>query len=405
MNEKDGHLFSSEEKLLEFSNVDSAVLNIKTLTYSTCMDNGICKLYGIAEFNNSHAFLGTDSICKIDPKTGAVNLILATGCHDVDAMASPYELLGPLQDIAFLFWSRKLGLHEVHWFGNNRILLVAKETPSHYKRRRLTSLYFNPEGELFGVSGSDVLPFGSMLEEQVQIDLAENGHQHGSTKSNNEIHVAEVPDSKVAYKVSQKEIKKAKEKKKRLKNNVVKTKHQATQSTEASNEYNGPAEDTVSASTTTEPKHTDHKPLPKQNSSQLHWEYFVMAERERRYQAEANAWQWMQHCYYAQMQSQARMYYQPWFHQNYLQDFSYYASPTIVQQNEQPLPAIQNTLLSESATRFVEKVPGNELNVNDSSLEESVDETELEVLTEATQTNPAKSGVILCVKLEQTRII
>ena len=91
-----------------------------------------------------------------------------------DAMASPYELLGPLQDIAFLFWSRKLGLHEVHWFGNNRILLVAKETPSHYKRRRLTSLYFNPEGELFGVSGSDVLPCGSMLEEQVQIDLAEN---------------------------------------------------------------------------------------------------------------------------------------------------------------------------------------------------------------------------------------
>merc|ERR1711991_1237052 len=91
------------------------------------------------------------------------------------------------------------------------------------------------------------------------------------------------------------------------------------------------------------------------------------------------------------------MYYQPWFHQNYLQDFSYYASPTIVQQNEQPLPAIQNTLLSESATRFVENVPGNELNVNDSSLEESVDETELEVLTEATQTNPAKSGVIpLC---------
>ena len=39
---------------------------------------------------------------------------------------------------------------------------------------------------------------------------------------------------------------------------------------------------------------------------------------------------------------------------------------------------------------------GNELNVNDSSLEESVDETELEVLTEATQTNPAKWGIPLC---------
>ena len=48
-------------------------------------------------------------------------------------------------------------------------------------------------------------------------------------------------------------------------------------------------------------------------------------------------------------------------------------------------------------------VAGNELNVNDSSLEESVDETELEV-TEDTDKS-GKNGVILCVKLEQTRII
>ena len=60
VNEKEGHMFSLEETLLDFSNVNGAVLNIKTLTYSTCMDNGVCKLYGVAEFNNSHAlyFIG-----------------------------------------------------------------------------------------------------------------------------------------------------------------------------------------------------------------------------------------------------------------------------------------------------------------------------------------------------------
>ena len=56
-----------------------------------------------------------------------------------------------------------------------------------------------------------------MLEEQVQIDLAENSHQHGSAKSNNEIHVAEVSDSKVSYKVPQKQVKRERKKKKRLK--------------------------------------------------------------------------------------------------------------------------------------------------------------------------------------------
>ena len=55
---------------------------------------------------------------------------------------------------------------------------------------------------------------------------------------------------------------------------------------------------------------------------------FVMAERERRLQAEAR-FVAMDDYYYAQMQSQGRMYYQPWLYQNYLQDFSYHASPVI----------------------------------------------------------------------------
>ena len=47
------------------------------------------------------------------------------------------------------------------------------------------------------------------------------------------------------------------------------------------------------------------------------WEYFVMAERERRYQAEANAWSWIG-MYYARMEAQQQAYYHQQQQQQYL---------------------------------------------------------------------------------------
>jgi hypothetical protein len=336
LDSKSTNIFPSTEMSLSFSNVKHANLNIKSLTYSTCMDDGKCTLYGVAERNHGHELLGTDSICRINPKTKIVDLILATGCHDVDAIASPYELLGENQDIAFLFWSRKLGLHEVHWFGNNRIELVTKETPPQYKKRRLSSLYFTQDGDLFGVSGNDVLPFGNMAVKGGDPGNDDTGKYGGHFIPG--MHVVEASDLKVVDESSleqqqqqqQQPInmiidgknmkKKKKDKKKKSKVNFsIKTKNKGTQ-----NDIDTSTPKVllpVSSPKTQLPPSTTRSPQPTDYQRQHQredWEYFVMSERERRYQAEANAWGWMQHAYYAQMEAQRQAYYHQYQHQQYL---------------------------------------------------------------------------------------
>ena len=365
-NTKSSSIFPSTEISIRFSNVKYAQLNIKSLTYSTCMDDGECTLYGIAECNYGHELLGTDSICRINPKTKQVDLILATGCHDVDAIASPYELLGPQQDIAFLFWSRKLGLHEVHWFGNNRIELVTKETPSHYKRRRLTSLYFTQDGDLFGVSGNDVLPFGNMAteEEDVQTnnDSVEKWEDLGP-----EVYVAEVSDESSSPQqqhhhqqqingmvVDKKMKKQKKNKKKKKKVNFVsnKTKNKGTQNNidKSPPKLTSPVSSQKTSSSPSTTK-TSVQPMYYQRQFEREdWEYFVMAERERRYQAEANAWSWMQHAYYARMEAQQQAYYHQQQQQQYLMRYHGQQPPS------SPLALSQN---QQAYTNHVPTIPAN----------------------------------------------
>ena len=139
-------------------------ISIKALCYSTCMVPGANRLYGIIEHSPNYHLWHTDSICYIDDIKSSIYPILATGCNDIDALASPFEALGPNLDVAFLFWSRSVGLHRVHWFGNNAIEAVHVENeslkPESRRNRRLSSLSFNKDGVLFGAAGDEFLSFG-----------------------------------------------------------------------------------------------------------------------------------------------------------------------------------------------------------------------------------------------------
>ena len=162
------HYLGRNRLSFDLKNTDFA---IKALTYSTCMEDGKCLLYGVIGHNEKYPLWKTDSICKIEESGGfGVRPILASGVHDVEALASPHRALGPRKDVAFLFWSSSIGLHRVHWFGNNAIESVRVKRDKletimsrigKGTKRRLSSLKFNQDGQLYGVAGDSLISFGT----------------------------------------------------------------------------------------------------------------------------------------------------------------------------------------------------------------------------------------------------
>eukprot|EP00945_MAST-04E_sp_MAST-4E-sp1_P007024 g7024.t1 len=251
---------------------------IKALTYSTCMEDGKCLLYGVIGHNEKYPLWKTDSICKIEESGGfGVRPILASGVHDVEALASPHRALGPRKDVAFLFWSSSIGLHRVHWFGNNAIESVRVKRDKletimsrigKGTKRRLSSLKFNQDGQLYGVAGDSLISFGTpnFGEGSPKQDVDRRSERPLNPRGAATIH--KTPQSGNSMFQDDDYI------------TNLKLRQSSPGSKERTEETKGDLD-----------VHGNHDP-------------FVLAERERRLQAEAYAWQWMQHYYFAQMDIQ-----------------------------------------------------------------------------------------------------